>query len=267
MKELKPLDGLPETVPVKAFDLLNEIGPPRIAISPHGRIVSFIGYMRIEDADYPHPDCRSTSLGARDMRESRAENEGFVALCDGALSLDRFIKPDDEYRLFSNYLVAGMAKYGGCFGAVHAETQELHDELSRHLFGVTCGELAEFLTVFGAVVHLPPSQPEQVYRVYRTLRYPRITASDKRENTCDLTGVLIPEDFPFIAFGDTNFLFGHVSLQGFYRHLSFLCKAPYGHPSNLYRSLVSAGASAIVLDRLIGLGGQSPPCMIHGHVV
>lgn len=71
---------------------------------------------------------------------------------------------------------------------------------------------------------------EQVAGIYhRTFRHDysgdgyfhRVTCSDK-ENACDISGNYIPADFPFIAFGDTQYWLGHISLGGFVDTLRFL---------------------------------------------
>lgn len=98
---------------------------------------------------------------------------------------------------------------------------------------------------------------ENVVRIYHlTFRYDysgsgylhRVTCSDQ-DNSCDITGNYIPAGFPFIAFGDTQYWLGHISLGGFLETLRFLtdnmderCKAT--------QLLIANGLTAELLNLL-----------------
>ena len=102
---------------------------------------------------------------------------------------------------------------------------ELNMQLTRELFGVSYKELNKLIIVLYKMLF--------PYNEYLSL--PRITRSNKKSNSCDLTGYWIPKNFPYIAFEQSSYLFGHISLLGFYTLLSFLIKD--GKRSNLFKLL------------------------------
>jgi hypothetical protein len=85
-------------------------------------------------------------------------------------------------------------------------------------------------------------------RHHEAVRMPRLTFSKSRRNSCDLTKCLIPSNFPYVAFEDSQYDWGHVSLFGFYRLLSFLCSSSGNNA--IANALVEKGIPTETLDRL-----------------
>lgn len=78
----------------------------------------------------------------------------------------------------------------------------------------------------------------------------RITCSLK-QNTCDLTGALIPREFPYLTFAGSEFIWSHISLSGFYAHVGFLMML--GAESPFYRRLLAVGCDTALIDRVRAL--------------
>jgi hypothetical protein len=92
-------------------------------------------------------------------------------------------------------------------------------KLTRQLFGATFEELDAFLQIFQSAVRRPVDPQLYVFQ-----KRPRITFSGSRDNFCDLTMAYIPKGFPYIAFADSGFFGGHISLHGFYCLLALICE-------------------------------------------
>lgn len=149
-------------------------------------------------------------------------------------------------RIRDEYLVKLPTGSSNYFGVTHRTSGEEEPALTRSIFGATFSDLSKLITVFAQVVD-GPSQ--------RWAKYPSITFSKQRDNTCDLTGALIPQWFPYIAFTESAYFKGHVSLYGFYLQLAFLCnrsKEVGAMPGNqFYHELVAAGVEAEALDYIL----------------
>jgi hypothetical protein len=123
-------------------------------------------------------------------------------------------------------------------------------ELTRQLFGGTFDE-AESCAV---------SLAKLFGRYYgEIIRLPRIAFSKTRENKCDLTGCLIPRNFPYIAFEQSEYDWSHVSLFGFYRLLSLLCSK--NRKSAISCALQDDGIDESLLERLIEWAGIGHPAV------
>jgi hypothetical protein len=124
----------------------------------------------------------------------------------------------------------------------------LDKEMTRTLFGSTFDELSDFIVQFYAAVRHTPRPDWHCSPA-------RITFSKSRGNSCDLTGLHIPQKFPFIAFSDTKYFGGHISLEGFYRQLAFLCHYRRRHDGTIegeafFKRLVECGADSEQIIRL-----------------
>lgn len=109
---------------------------------------------------------------------------------------------------------------------------ELDETLTRQFFGATDKELAALLLLFYSAVYRPTTSED---------RRARLTSS-RQSNRCALTGAFIPEHFPYIVFDDH----GHVSLNGFYYYLGFLCRGKGAS----FKMLVAQGADPELILRL-----------------
>jgi hypothetical protein len=137
------------------------------------------------------------------------------------------------------------------FGVITEKNRKEDAEMTRQLFGGISEEIAE---VAGAFSHLIGRGHHEMVRL------PRITFSKTRQNQCDISGCLIPRDFPYLAFEDSQFAWSHISLHGFYRLLSFLCSAKSSNP--MRQAMLDSGISEGLLDALIanddGVGEPIP---------
>lgn len=97
--------------------------------------------------------------------------------------------------------------------------------------------------------------------LHPALRLPRLTFSKTRGNHCDLSGCLIPQNFPYVAFNDAQYDWGHVSLYGLYRLLSFTCPSS---ESPTATTLENAGVSVELLRRFIDNGFNAKPIYSRG---
>jgi hypothetical protein len=170
------------------------------------------------DLPYYHP-----SVAARD-RDGRSSYR-FVELRKGTLAQSSFLRNDQYYRPINDrwlVLPSGADTY---FGVISRRDRAEDELMTRQLFGGTAGDIT---AVAGAFSHL-------IGRGYREIvRLPRVTFSKTRNNECDISGCLIPKDFPYVAFEDSQYAWSHISLHGFYRLLSFcaaqsqpiLCEPP-----------------------------------------
>jgi hypothetical protein len=143
--------------------------------------------------------------------------------------LDRFLS-----------LPTGANSYYGVLDREHSEDAAL----TRQLFGATIRELQQVTECFGALT----GRPSTPYGGGG-----RVTFSRSRSNDCDLCGCLIPREFPYLAFEQSQYRWGHVSIHGFYRLLAFLCS---GHgEQSIRRGLLDLGVERDLLDRLVDCGG------------
>lgn len=92
----------------------------------------------------------------------------------------------------------------------HSPHFEENIELSRECFGLSYSELKSLVKWY--------AQTLGTFNSYS--QYPRLTRSTKKDNFCDITGMWIPAGFPYITFNDSGYDLSHVSLHGFYRHIS-----------------------------------------------
>jgi hypothetical protein len=150
------------------------------------------------------------SLGSRNAPQGK-----FVCVSRGHIYFEHkenSFNKDTAFRTVHCWLMRKTNKRYGVYRRVGLDESEYDAELTRKIFGLEIEPL------------------EQIAGIYhRTFRYDyladgyfhRVTCSDQ-ENACDITGNYIPAGFPFIAFGDTQYWLGHISLGGFLDSLRFL---------------------------------------------
>jgi hypothetical protein len=183
-------------------------------------------------------------------RSSIPRNQAqFVEVNRGCIEVSSFFTGSTRYKVLKDCLVRWPTGADAYFGVLNRESNEEDTALTRQVFGATYRELNHFLGIFATVV-------DGYHSGYD--RYPCTTFSRTRHNHCDLTGVWIPREFPYIAFGPSQFWKGHVSLYGFYRLLAFLCdqhvQVNVTRGNRLYQELIAAGAEQELLDWMIGCG-------------
>ena len=79
---------------------------------------------------------------------------------------------------------------------------------------------------------------------------PELTRSLKSSRFCDMTGVWIPAEFPYIAFDDMQ-----VSLYGFYQHIKLLTNCRI--TSKVSRMLIEEGLDEEILEYLFDIDQYS----------
>lgn len=153
----------------------------------------------------------------------------FVALNNGALIERRIAVSDITDEVISTeFYVKFPYKVSPYFGVFNSDTKELDVHKTREVFGLTCEELNEILPIVSLVLF--NTGPLRNYM----LRGLRVTSSYS-ENSCELTDVWIPSDFPYLTATEGSYI-SHLSLYGFYKLIGTLC-GPYSP----FRALLQEG--------------------------
>jgi len=133
----------------------------------------------------------------------------------GTLFWDKFLNEHHKFKKLQELFVRFPAGPNNFYGVYKREEPILGGvdiEATREIFGATQEELENLTVIYRRLMGGPG-----------TTR-PRTTFSKNGPNPCDLSGSLIPKQFPYIAFEHSSDLWGHVSLSGFYRHLDFMLR-------------------------------------------
>lgn len=209
-----------------------------VAQGRSGRAIRYLGY-RSQGQPSTRP-YYAVSVAARspDGRDSH----GFVKLSSGALRYSRFFRSDSHYRVLNNRILTLPRGASNYFGVIDSDSREEDPGLTQDLFGGTIDELLTVATAFGKVCG----------RRHEYAGLPRVTFSNSRENKCEITGCLIPRQFPYIAFAQSQYEWGHVSLFGFYRLLGLTCSSDRDSP--IHAALLAEGVDPNSLDRFIEAG-------------
>jgi len=181
----------------------------------------------------------SAALQDKDGRDSRR----FVELRGGLLRTSALPRSEQPQKLLTDRLLILPRGADSFFGVIDRQTRDLDEELTRRLFGGTCDDIESVAKALARVVGRGFHEMAQL---------PRVTFSKSRNNSCDLTGCLIPKDFPYLAFDQSQHAWSHVSLFGFYRLLGFLCPPRSAVREAMERSELAAGA----IDMLVEAGSQ-----------
>lgn len=152
----------------------------------------------------------------------------FFRIKDGCILLTGFVDHEfynnERYKQLRNYIVR-MPVANTCYFGIERRIKtkdswyfEENEELSRACFGLTYSELEYVVKVYAKRLGI----------CNEYLQYPQITRSMNNDNFCDITGIWIPPEFPYIAFNDSGYSFSHVSLYGFYRHIGVMLSTGSG---------------------------------------
>ena len=223
-------------IPGSQIGLESDLRP--ITVTQAGRASCLLGYQSEKTArsDLPYYHPRVALREPQGLSSSR-----FVYLERGMLYASTYFRPDWLYRLVEDrwlVLPSGAQSY---FGIISTDGEREEDEgLTRQIFGATHTELSEATTAWGRVMG------------WHELVLPRVTFSKTRENACDLTGALIPREFPYITFGHAQSRWSHVSFVGFYRLVSLTCGGRA--ESAMGRGLVNEGLQEELVERLVEYG-------------
>jgi hypothetical protein len=218
----------------------------QIAVTPEGRTAVFLGFIDRNMHDTAFKYCVSVADREKDARRKYR----FISLEHGNLTSSSFLRDDQAHRILEDRIVHLPCGVDSFHGVCKTGSHELDESLTRQLFGVTHAKLEDFIPIFNEV-----TEGRKTDR-YWAMRHSRVTFSKTRSNHCDLSNALIPDHFPFIAFGETTYFSGHVSLHGPYRLLAFLCHTcPNGNggkePMGFMKQLTDAGASMEIIERMI----------------
>jgi hypothetical protein len=117
------------------------------------------------------------------------------------------------------------------------EERKFDVELTRRIYGMEFDALEELVVGYGiALRHDLGPHP------YLPRCTERITCS-LQSNGCDLTGNLIPDNFPYVTTTESMYWGGHISIAAFYNHVKLLT----GHADKRYtatRLMTEAGVGA-----------------------
>jgi hypothetical protein len=216
----------------------------RIAIDPHGRPTTFIGYLDMNQRD----DAFLYAVCVGGYSPQRRKSYQFVELHGGALTCAGFLTDNHPYKILKGYRLHLPRGADNSFGVINADG-ELDEPLTRTLFGATYDELDDFIDCFHTATRYTC---EKLWN----WKPARITFSKSRDNNCDLSGVHIPANFPFITLSpDTQYFGGHISLYGLYRQIALLCH--YSKRSDgtikgeaFFQRLVDCGAKSETIVQL-----------------
>jgi hypothetical protein len=211
-----------------------------IIVDQDGEPYCYIGYLR----DFHRGSLNRCLVSGASRDGVDPDARVFLRLSAGNIYAASFLNDYREFQVLEDVTLHLPCNTSSYFGAVSISTGDELAGLTQKLFGATIDELSEFLRAYSRAI----GETQSPY-----VNYPRTTFSKQNDNRCDLVGCLIPRELPYVAFGGSEYLWGHVSLFGFYRYLSFACRgASYsGNPSALYGQLLANGAKKEVLDRLI----------------
>lgn len=220
------------------FDISSWYGGELI-VNAAGDVRCYLGY--ISNAQPQSLSWYSPCVALRD--EDGLTSCRFVELRGGLLRKTSLPRSEDHYRPLVDRWLELPRGADSFFGVVDRKTRDMDEELTRRLFGGTRADIDSIAKALSRVVGRSYHEMAQL---------PRVTFSKTRINSCDLTGCLIPKDFPYLAFDQSQYAWSHVSLHGFYRLLGFLCPSRSAIRDAIERSDVENG----VLDRLLKAGQQ-----------
>lgn len=200
-----------------------------------GRVQCLVGYRPpgTTEGDLPY-FAPAASLRYRDARQHRR----FVFLTRGSLHVEDYFNKDATYRVRNDRWIRMPSGAISDFGVLDRGNRQTDIELTRQVFGATFQDLSQAASAWAAAFGYP--SPFLV---------PRVTFSKTRDNDCELTGCLIPREFPYMAFERSQEMWGHVSLRGFYKLLSLACLGRTDSPTG--RALLDAGLEREVLEGII----------------
>ena len=179
-----------------------------IYASESDRLFYYVGFLPIEERNK-----NSFYFTGAGHRYRNKENESrYARLETGTLFWDSFLDDQGRFKELEEFRVALPKGSDNFFGVVERGNRTENEGLTREFFGATFEELKELVVAYSGLLH---SKPSGYWK-------PRVTFSGKRSNQCELSGCLIPRNFPYIAFAHSENAWSHISLFGFYNHLNFL---------------------------------------------
>lgn len=194
-------------------------------------LLCYLGYVSSSlPSDLPYFAPRAAA------KEGAADSYQFVRLDSGALIYSFFLSEDEPYRVIKGALLRLPRGADGYFGVLDQARQSEMGDLTRALFGGTHEEIEQLAVAYARAVGRHVGG------------LPRLTFSKTRSNACDLTGALIPRQFPYLAFAPAGMDWSHVSLYGFFRLLTL--QASNGR-NPLRTFILEQGVDEALLDAVV----------------
>lgn len=234
-----------DAAPVKGKDIMIGNLFPEIFISEDDKVFCYLGIC-LENQELHKRSCfmHPYYMQGKHSTDKRVAKEikDFYRLAEGCIVLDKYVDADSRNdRIYKRIDADIRFPALDTYYAVMVDRRE-DDELTRAVFGLTYDEINILLKAYAKTIG--------TYNEY--ISYPKLTRSGRSANSCDMTDVWIPESFPYVAFEESRFLFSHVSLWGFYRHVQLLARCKL--TSTASQILLKAGANEPVLKRLFEIG-------------
>ena len=164
------------------------------------------------------------------------KTRGFYRLTNGQFIIDDYVDKAISSKLAYKRIPASIRFPGSscCYGVFINETEDR--DLTRAVFGLCYDELMSLTEYYAKALGS--------YTEFETI--PELTRSLKNFRFCELTGVWIPTEFPYIAFDGIP-----VSLYGFYQHLKLLTNCRI--TSKVARMLIEEGLDEEILEHIFDI--------------
>lgn len=216
---------------------------PAIYISDNDEVFCYTGILFKNEQREPNIRNSSFRVQGKHSTDKTIVNsiKGFYRIINGCIVIDDYIDKqfgEHKYKHINGAVVRFPVSAETDYGVAHVGDFTEDKELTRKIFGLTCSELRKLLVVYANIFG--------IYNNYT--QYPRLTRSTRSYNFCDMTGLFIPKQFPYIAFDESSYEYSHVSLWGFYNHLGVLLHGR--EHSIIYREFIKAGIHKETLDIL-----------------
>lgn len=212
-----------------------------LAVDETGSAYCYVGYQNdLQPYGAPYQE---VAVARRDPKAR--DSDLFVRLFGGTLFLSPFLQEDRFYHVLRDRRLVLPGGSDSYFGVTRRDDQSEDAELTRQLFGGTHEEITALARTVARVTGRVPSPMGG---------RPHLTFSRSRNNTCDLSGCLIPREFPYVAFEAAEYVWGHVSLYGLYRLLGFLC--PDADRSPMGSEMVKLGIDSGPLKTFVDCAHQ-----------
>lgn len=188
-------------------------------------------------------------LKGKSPRQIKDTIRGYFRIKNGQILQEK--EYIDEYNSFNNNMkckeIPAFLHFPSpqdmTYCVYYDQQKNLEDILTEKIFGLSYRDLAELLQQFNDIFRI--AQKDYFSR------YPKITRSIKKDNECELSNLWIPSEFPYIAFGESSYLYSHVSLYGFYNHIKFITGG--NRESPIAKKLIENGLNPEILKKVLAI--------------
>lgn len=219
-----------DLVPLEGADKESFYAGAFIGAEP-GRLTCYFGYrpQTITEGLF----CYALSVGFSEKHDGSSDR--FIKLVRGALLWAHKPRSQSTQQYYAPNCQLVLPRGTQCYFSISSRSSQEDKNLTELAFGFVQSDLVELVNAYCKATDMTGH------------RVGRVTFSKSRDNKCDLTGVAIPREFPYLTFAEPNQNWAHISLFGFYSHLGFLLNN--GRSSPLYAALLDAGAKVEWLER------------------